>query len=233
MPTAPASLTLQPFSMRAYSPRSQITILPASAPAANGLLALLVQVVVLLVAAPAPHKSLPSWSVAQVESALVTTASNTLLMEDGVTHAPYTEGGAGRTRVDQAARAGLYFDVTPTQFREADPASGGQPKQLNLPFVHTDDCFERCSFTRVATANVAGTWQVQTVAPSGASITVTPNQFSASAGVAQSLAIMVDVDNASLVGSWLDAQIKLVPTNADLATTVLPVSVFVSPGSVP
>ena len=175
----------------------------------------------------------PSWSVAQVESALVTTASNTLLMEDGVTHAPYTEGGAGRTRVDQAARAGLYFDVTPTQFREADPASGGQPKQLNLPFVHTDDCFERCSFTRVATANVAGTWQVQTVAPSGASITVTPNQFSASAGVAQSLAIMVDVDNASLVGSWLDAQIKLVPTNADLATTVLPVSVFVSPGSVP
>ena len=59
MPTAPASLTLQPFSMRAYSPRSQITILPARDPAGNGLLALLVHVVVLLVAVPLPHRALP------------------------------------------------------------------------------------------------------------------------------------------------------------------------------
>ncbi|MBL0028547.1 MAG: S8 family serine peptidase [Rhodanobacteraceae bacterium] len=175
----------------------------------------------------------PNWNVAQVESALVTTASHTLKIEDGVSAAAYVEGGAGRAKVDQAARAGLYFNVTPTQFRDADPLGGGQPKQLNLPFVHADDCFERCSFTRMATANVEGTWRVETVVPSGAAITVTPAEFSLGSGVARPLDITVDVDNASLVGSWIDAQIKLVPTNANLATTVLPVSVFVSPGAVP
>lgn len=176
----------------------------------------------------------PNWNVAQVESALVTTASNTLLMEDGVTKAPYVEGGAGRTRVDQAARAGLYFNVTMDQFRNADPNAGGQPKDLNLPFVHTDECAGTCSFTRSVLAMTSGNWRVETTMPAGASVTVTPNQFSATNAAAAALSITVQIDNPDLVGQWVDGQIRLVPTdNPNLATTVVPVSVRATAGDVP
>jgi hypothetical protein len=49
----------------------------------------------------------------------------------------------------------------------------------------------------------------------------------------QPLAINVDVNSPLVVGDWVDAQIKLVPTSANLATTVLPVAVFANPGPVP
>jgi subtilisin family serine protease len=176
----------------------------------------------------------PNWSVSQVESALVTTASNTLLMEDGVTKAPYVEGGAGRTRVDQAARAGLYFNVTTNEFRAADPTLNGQPKDLNLPFVHTDECAGTCSFTRAVTAMTSGNWRVETAMPTGASVTVSPSQFSATNAAATVLSIAVQIDNPDLVGQWVDGQIRLVPTdNPNLATTTVPVSVRATAGDVP
>jgi hypothetical protein len=153
----------------------------------------------------------PNWSVAQVESALVTTASHTLLMEDGVTPAPYVEGGAGRTRVDQAARAGLYFNVTSTQFREADPAFGGQPKNLNLPFIHTDACAQTCSFSRSVTAMSSGNWRVESSMPAGASVTVTPSEFAANNANGTALSITVNINDPALIGSWVDGQIRLVP----------------------
>lgn len=176
----------------------------------------------------------PNWSVAQVESALVTTASHTLLMEDGVTPAPYVEGGAGRTRVDQAARAGLYFNVTSTQFREADPAFGGQPKNLNLPFIHTDDCAQTCSFSRSVTAMSSGNWRVESSMPAGTSVTVTPSEFSANNANGTALSITVNINDPALIGSWVDGQIRLVPVgNSDVATTVVPVAVKASAGDVP
>ncbi|HWT16792.1 MAG TPA: S8 family serine peptidase [Patescibacteria group bacterium] len=176
----------------------------------------------------------PNWSVAQVESALVTTASNTLLMEDGVTKAPYVEGGAGRTRVDQAARAGLYFNVTTNQFREADPLAGGQPKGLNLPFVHSDECAGTCSFTRSVTAMNSGNWRVESTMAAGASVTVTPNQFSATNAAATALSITVDITDPNLIGQWVEGTVRLVPIdNPNLATTSVPVSVRASAGNVP
>jgi subtilisin family serine protease len=70
----------------------------------------------------------PTWTAAQVESALVTTASNSLMLEDRTRRANYVEGGAGRTRVDEAARAGLHFNVSQDEFRAADPTSRWQPE---------------------------------------------------------------------------------------------------------
>lgn len=176
----------------------------------------------------------PGWSVSQVESALVTTASDTLLMQDGVTPAAHVEGGAGRVRIDQAARAGLYFDVTGNQFRNADPNSGGQPKDLNLPFVHTGRCIGSCTFTRAVTAMEAGQWQVQSSAPAGVSVAVVPTQFSASSSAATTLTITVTIDDPALVGSWIDGQVRLVPiNNPGRTTTTLPVSVRASAGDLP
>ncbi len=175
----------------------------------------------------------PSWSVAQVDSALATTASKTVLREDGVTPATYLDAGAGRVRVDAASRAGLFFDITQTQLRNADPQAGGSPKTLNLPAIHTNDCFERCAFTRTVTANLEGTWRVETVLPAGATISVTPSEFTLAAGVVRPLEISIDVSATSLVGSWVEGQIKLVPADANVATTVLPMSVFATPGPVP
>lgn len=175
----------------------------------------------------------PNWSVAQVESALLTTASNTLLMEDAVTKAPYTEGGAGRARVDVAARAGLYFNVTSNQFREADPVTGGQPSSLNLPFLHADDCAGTCAFQRAATAGVEGTWRVESTMPAGTSVVSDVGEFSLAVGVARPLQFTVSVNDPNLIGTWVEGEIRLVPTNSSIATTTLPVSVFASPGNMP
>lgn len=176
----------------------------------------------------------PTWNVAQVESALVTTASNTVLMQDGVTKAPYVEGGAGRVRVDLAARAGLYFNVTTEQFRNADPNAGGQPKNLNLPFVHTDACVQTCSFTRAVTGMNSGDWRVETSMPAGATVTVTPSQFSVTSSAATNLSIVVTINDPALIGTWVDGQIRLVPVNAgNVATSVVPVSVKASAGPLP
>ena len=175
----------------------------------------------------------PAWSAAQVESALLTTAADRVVLDDGVTDALYVEGGAGRVSLADAARAGLHFAVSRAEYVAADPAIGGNPKSLNLPFAHDGNCFEQCSFTRVATANVGGSWRVETTLPTGATASVTPSTFTLAAGASQSLAIAIDVNNAALVGSWVDGQIRLIPNDPNVATTTLPISVFADSGNMP
>ncbi|MBK7145761.1 MAG: S8 family serine peptidase [Xanthomonadales bacterium] len=175
----------------------------------------------------------PSWSAAQVESALLTTAANRVVLDDGVTPALHVEGGAGRVSLADAARAGLHFAVSRAEFVAADPALSGSPKSLNLPFVHDGNCFEQCSFNRTATANIAGSWRVETTLPSGATAVISPTTFTLAAGASQALNIALNVNNAALVGSWVDGQIRLIPSDPNVATTTLPISLFADSGNMP
>ncbi len=81
----------------------------------------------------------PGWTPAQLQSALMTTARNTVLNHDGEPATPYAQG-SGHIDVGAAAMAGLLFDATLDDYLAANPAEGGDPKTLNLPSFADSQC---------------------------------------------------------------------------------------------
>ncbi|QSB13752.1 S8 family serine peptidase [Natronosporangium hydrolyticum] len=158
----------------------------------------------------------PQWSPAQIRSALAVTADRDgLLKEDGVTPADPFDVGSGRINLERAGRAGLTFDEHHDNFVAANPATGGDPRTLNLPAIVDQHCDQTCTFTREVTgvAGVSAGYAVESTAPAGVSITVEPAEFTLAPGASQRLEITVDV--AGLVrGDWLFGAVDLT-TDAD------------------
>lgn len=175
----------------------------------------------------------PSWSVDQVESALLTTARAALVRDDGAP-AAVLDAGAGRLDLRAADRAGLYFATPRSAFAAADPAVGGDPRTLNLSSIADPHCFERCEFERtVSDMGTGGSWRVEVDAVDGATIAVTPATFSLRPGASQPLSISVDVSDARLTGRWIDGRVRLVPADGTMSATAVPVTVFSDPGVLP
>jgi subtilisin family serine protease len=167
----------------------------------------------------------PTWTVAQVATALETTSTAALARDhDGPAATPH-ERGAGRPRLDQAVNAGLYLNVTGAEFSAANPAAGGVPRNLNLPsLVHTS-CQAKCSFSRTVTDQKGGgTWTVTTANfPAGTVVKVTPSNFTLANGASRALAIEVDVSGANQIGKWVYGNIVLQSTgspNQSITTAV-------------
>jgi subtilisin family serine protease len=178
----------------------------------------------------------PNWSVAQLESALLTTArSSGMLREDAVTAATPHDSGAGRVRVDEAVRAGLWFDISRAMFVAGDPLLGGQPdaaSRINHPSLTSGSCIERCSFTRTATATEGGGWRIESRLPSGALVSVTPSTFSLGSGQTQELRFEFDVSNPALAGAWVYGEIALISTSGGIEQR-LPVALLATAGPLP
>ncbi len=154
----------------------------------------------------------PSWTPAEVQSALMTTAQTSgLKKEDGTTPAtsPF-DVGAGRVDLGDAARAGLVLDVTPAAFAAADPELGGDPATLNLASL-AERCLPAapCSWTRTVRSTLAAPseWTVSHSVPAGMSVTVVPSSFSLAPGATQELQISV-ANDAGLSG-WQTGSIHL------------------------
>lgn len=144
--------------------------------------------------------------------------------------------GAGRVRVDLAARAGLYLGESRAAFLAANPANSGDPGSLNLPGLVDEDCGEECSFFRVVTALQAGNWTVSGEGEVG--VTVEPSSFSLQAGESQPL--LITVRPSAAAGSALQhGSVVLTPPNLSapvpgqvpLVPQRLPIGVRSSAGS--
>ena len=179
----------------------------------------------------------PSWTPAQIESALLGTAlSGSVRKEDGVTLGSPLDAGAGRAQPADAARAGLYLPLSNVDIDAQNPAHGGKPEKLNRTGIESENCFGQCSFTRtVADMSGGGTWQVSVAATSGAHVTVTPNQFTLASGAAQALNIAVDVSDPTLPGTWVNGRIVLHKSTGgqSASDTALPLAVYSYPGAKP
>lgn len=177
----------------------------------------------------------PDWTPSQVESALMTTAQATVRKQDAVTPATPFDAGAGRIDVSKALTAGLYFNITPAEFRAARPSTGGQPRNLNRPSIVHEACFERCNATRRVTDLVGGgSWRVEADLPAGASATITPSTFTLTSGQSQSLAISFDISAARFPGSWVNGRLRFVRTGGSAAANAeIPVSLYADPGELP
>jgi subtilisin family serine protease len=175
----------------------------------------------------------PDWSVSQIHSALMTTSSAALARDYDNSPATPHERGAGRPQLGEAVNAGLYLDVTGSQFSLANPTIGGDPKNLNLPGLVDSACQGVCSFDRTVTDQMGGgNWTAVAVNfPAGVGITITPASFSLANGGSQSLNIEVDLTSFGAVGEWIYGDVVL--SAAGSPDQKLTVAVFSSGGELP
>jgi subtilisin family serine protease len=177
----------------------------------------------------------PTWNVAQIESALLTTGLTGVTREDGVTAADAHDAGIGRAYVPDAIKAALHLPTVRADFVAADPGIGGSPKALNMPYLVDQSCFERCTFTRTVTDNGAGgSWRAELRNAGAVAATFNPPTFTLPPGGSQAISIELDVRDASLVGRWVYGEVALVNTStANVPDARLPIAVFADPGALP
>jgi subtilisin family serine protease len=168
----------------------------------------------------------PSWTPLMLRSALETTAE-----ADPVTYldvpANIMDRGAGRIRVDLAARAGLHLPVTRQQFLAANPSNGGDPANLNLPSTMLEECVEPCSLTRTVQAMQAGSWTVGTVG--ALDIEVTPSSFTLQPGQQQVLEISISA-GATEFGNLGEGRVVLTPSGNQLVEQSLTIAAVMVDG---
>ncbi len=178
-----------------------------AAPGATGAVALLRQL----------H---PDWTTAMLQSALETTAEYETMTWEGLP-ANMLERGAGRIRVDRAARAGLFLPISVSDFQSANPATGGNPGDLNLTGIYRENCVDVCTTTRTVEALQNGSWEVSI--SGDLDIEVSPSSFSLQAGQQQELEISFSaLDQALAV--FLEGRIHLVPSSSTIVEQTLPIA---------
>lgn len=177
------------------------------------------------------RSSHPTWTADNIRSALMLTATDDVKKEDGVTPADVFDMGAGRIRVDLADQTGLIMNETAANYTAANPATGGDPKTLNVPSVSNANCVGSCSWTRTFTATEDGSWAVTGESISdGLVITVSPTSFDIEAGETQEVQISVDA-LAAQSNQWAFGNVIL--TSAQHPEARVPVSVVASTGNIP
>jgi subtilisin family serine protease len=133
----------------------------------------------------------PDWTVAEVKSALMTTAFQTGFQEDGITPWTADQVGSGRVDLTKAAKAGLTLDETYQRFVDANPSGGTVAlKDLNIPSVRNANCQTSCTWTRTVKnqLSTSGSWNA-TATGTGFGLTVSPATFTLAPGATQELTI--------------------------------------------
>ncbi len=172
----------------------------------------------------------PDWDPPRVESALLGTALPSIRLPDGVTPATPLDAGGGRVQPAVAAKAGLYLPLSAADIR----AGANDPATLNRVGIESENCLSACTFTRtLSDLSGGGTWQASaTVTGSKGAITVTPAQFTLASGGSQTITISANVNDPSLIGSWLHGRILLHKSSGPAASDmVMPVSIFATAGA--
>jgi uncharacterized repeat protein (TIGR01451 family) len=173
----------------------------------------------------------PSWTPAQIQSALMTTAFTDMVNEDGSTPSGPFDMGSGRVDLAAATDAGLLLDESIANYNAADPDIGGDPKDLNVASMADSQCLGVCSFTRTV-ENVTGGSEEWTASTSGdPAITVTPSVFTIADGATQAIDFDVDVSGLPF-DVWSFGEVVLTPTGAG-PDIKLPVAVIPSAGVFP
>lgn len=132
------------------------------------------------------------WTPGQIKSALMTSSSQDVLKEDGVTPANPYDRGAGSVRPNNALNPSLTFNVDAADYY----AAAGDPLgriHLNLPSINAPVMPGRITTTRTG-LNVSGetlSFDVGTSAPPTANIKVEPSSFTVDPGEEITLTITI------------------------------------------
>lgn len=174
----------------------------------------------------------PAWTVAEIQSAMMTTAryDNTVRKEDGGTPTDPFDRGAGRVDVENALNAGLLLNITEAQYNAADPATGGDPKTLNYPSMGDDACYKSCGWTRTV-RNPTGqsmTWNGAFIGKDGLQGTLTVPSFTIAAGATQTFGVNITDVTGLTPGQWYFGYVVYTEDTGDAPQVHLPVAVKVA-----
>ncbi|MDQ3494417.1 MAG: S8 family serine peptidase [Pseudomonadota bacterium] len=177
----------------------------------------------------------PSWSVPEIKSALALTATQGVLLQDGVTPANAFASGSGRVQVDLAARAGLVMHETTANYLAANPNAGGDPATLNQPSMARGDCSSSCTFTRVFRSTRKNS-QAFLVSLEGLGGSVSLGKINVKASGTQTLQVTIDGSQLPANGLWQFGALVLTPEKpgANSSPTLrLPIAVKVPAPVIP
>ncbi|GIK57656.1 MAG: S8 family serine peptidase [Chloroflexi bacterium] len=154
----------------------------------------------------------PTWTPAEVKSALMMTGITALEKEDNSTPTDPFDLGSGRVNLTAAGDVGFVLNITDAEYVAANPATGGDPKLLNLPSLANNNCAGTCTWTRTlrSVLTTDQEYNASVSGPTGVTGTVTPSNFTLAAGGTQVITIELDVTGAVL-GSWAFAQVNIEP----------------------
>lgn len=177
----------------------------------------------------------PDWSVAEVQSALMTTAvtEGVSTDSDGTPAGPFDIGG-GRIDVSKAVQAGLILDETAANHEAANPAEGGTPTELNIASMANSACVVDCTWSRTFSSALAteASWTITTTATAGLDITVEPSSFTIPAGGEQTINITADVEDLP-IGEYVFGALVLTEENELAPTAQLPLAVQPAASTLP
>lgn len=156
------------------------------------------------------------WTPAEIKSALQLTAICAGRKESLVEPWNWDDVGSGRVDVSRAVRSGLVMHESTDNFVNANPATGGDPRALNVPSLRNVSCTPQCSFTRTLTSSLdqAADWTVTIDSPAGFEVLVEPVQFGLAPGESREIQVMA----APLPGEP-GSQIRFGAINLDTAAT--------------
>lgn len=158
----------------------------------------------------------PDWTPAEMQSALKTTAVTTgIRKEDESTPADPFDMGAGVVDLGAVATntVGLVLDETEANYIAANPATGGDPKALNLASFGDNVCAGSCSWKRTLTSVAATTvdWSASVVDPLGWRLSVSPSTFSIMPGMTQQITVTARAVTMP-AADWSFGQVQLTPS---------------------
>ena len=161
----------------------------------------------------------PEWSPAALRSAIIMTAFPDNMKDHDGSDVNAHIIGNGRIEMSKAALAGLVMEETYAGYMAADPANGGDPRNLNIPSYQNSKCIGGCEFTRTVT-NVTDIEVDYRIVLDKSSdfleITTDPeNGFTIAPGATQEIKVTLNVPFEAL-GAWQFARINF-ETDAEFA----------------
>ncbi len=165
----------------------------------------------------------PDWTPAEIRSALATSANpSVLLKENAVQPANAFDQGSGLIDLEAAGRVTLVMDETTANFQAANPASGGDPRTLNVPHLVDRDCSGSCDWTRTFT-NVSDStisYDITPIGPLGFAMSATPSNFSLAPGASQAVDFEISFDPSEVtLDTWTFASVLIEPAGGSLTGT--------------
>jgi subtilisin family serine protease len=172
----------------------------------------------------------PTWTPGQIKSAIMTTATENVVKEDGTTPADPFDLGAGRVRLAPAANPGLTFDETAANLA-ALTADSVNAVHLNIASINAPVMPGRLTTVRTAVnvTNQTQTYVARATAPGQTSITVSPPIFTVRPG--RSVRLTIRIASNAPTGQYFGA-VRLDPLAGGLPTLHLPVAFVPQQGAV-
>ena len=174
----------------------------------------------------------PSWTPAQIKSAIMTSSVQTVIKEDGVTPAGVFDMGAGSIRADRAVNPTLTFNET---YANMVAAGADTLHRIDLNIASIDATTMGGSVTTHRTAqNVSGVhqnMQVVITQPAGVTITVGNNNHDLHIAKNGSLTFPITISAPSVANGQYQGRIDLVPRGGGNKVTI-PVAFVKQQGSV-